>query len=804
MGDSGHDDEGRTREQLLGEVAALQAENAALRRGAAAVDLQALDSLRLSERDLADFFENGPVGLHWVGPDGTILRANRAELELLGYRPEEYVGHHIAEFHADPQVIEDILARLANGETLNSYEARLRCKDGSIRHVLISSNVCWQNGQFHHTRCFTRDITERKGADEALRVASGRATDILESITDAFAALDADWRITYVNRETARLTGYTLEQIVGKTHWEVWPLTVGTTVEREYRRAVTERVAVHFEFYYEPLGLWLDIHAYPSVGGGLAIYFRDITESKRAGEALRRTEDRLALAVESAGLGTYNCELPFGKLVWNHWCKEHFFLPPDADVDIDLFFARLHPDDRDKTREALERSERERMPFDTEYRTVNPQDGSVKVIRAIGRYYYEDSGRAHRIDGVTLDVTQQRRLAEEREELLRREQKARAEAEAASKAKDHFLAVLSHELRTPLTPVLAVAESLAADPALPPQFAEDMEVVRRNVELEARLIDDIIDITRIARGTVRLHHEAVDAHASIRHVLQIYQRDIEAKRLEVLMVLRAKGPHVWADPARMQQILWNVINNAVKFTPAEGRITIRTADVEGGRLSIQITDTGVGITPDVLPRLFNAFEQGEKTVTRRFGGLGLGLTITKALVEMHGGGIEAASAGEGTGATFSLHLATVPDPAAARISTPQSGGSVGTGRAGLSILLVEDNEDTLNVMSRAIKMFGYSVQTATGVRAALELAGRERFDLLVSDIGLPDGSGWDIMRELGRKQSMRGIALSGYGLDEDVRKSREVGFAEHLTKPVNFQTLRDVIQKVAPKTTAPD
>jgi len=318
------------------------------------------------------------------------------------------------------------------------------------------------------------------------------------------------------------------------------------------------------------------------------------------------------------------------------------------------------------------------------------------------------------------------------------------------------------------------------------------------VELEARLIDDIIDVTRIARGKVQLHHEAVDVHASIRHALAICQKEVEAKGLELGLVLRALRHHVWADPTRLQQVLWNVVNNAVKFTPPEGRVTVRTSDGPDGRLLVQVSDTGIGITPDVLPRLFNAFEQGARAITRRFGGLGLGLTITKALVEMHGGTIEAASEGKGRGATFSLTFATVPDPVALADAPSRGDGAVGRRIPGLRVLLVEDNEDTLRVMARALKSFGYAVETATGVKAALALAERERFDLLGGDVGLPDGSGWDIMRELGRKQSLRGIALSGYGLDDDVRKSREAGFEQHLIKPVSFQTLREVLNKVAP------
>ena len=214
------------------------------------------DELRRSEQELADFFENATVGLHWVGPDGTILRANQAELDMLGYSREEYVGRPVADFHADEDVICDILKRLRAGQKLDDYPARLRCKDGSIRDVLIDSSVMWRDGQFVHTRCFTRDITERKRAEARVREQEQRTRTILESITDAFCAFDRDWRFTYVNRQAEVLLGRSRDDLIGKNHWQEYPDTVGTDVEHHYRRAVAENVTATFEFFYPPHDRW--------------------------------------------------------------------------------------------------------------------------------------------------------------------------------------------------------------------------------------------------------------------------------------------------------------------------------------------------------------------------------------------------------------------------------------------------------------------------------------------------------------------------------------------------------------------
>jgi CheY-like chemotaxis protein len=316
-------------------------------------------------------------------------------------------------------------------------------------------------------------------------------------------------------------------------------------------------------------------------------------------------------------------------------------------------------------------------------------------------------------------------------------------------------------------------------------------------------VDDLLDLTRIARGKVRLHCEAVDAHAALRDVAAMFQRDIDDKPLTLTVALHAKRHHVWADPGRFQLVLLNLVSNAVKFTPANGAITLRTSN-ENGTIRVEVADTGVGIEPDVLPRLFQPFEQGEQTTTRKFGGLGLGLSIVKSLVEMHHASISVASEGADRGTTFTLRFDTVPPPAAqAPAGTGGAGASGGGGgvaaRGVQRILLVEDHPDSRQVLSKLLGGLGYQVTAVGSVREAVEAAEGLDFDLLVSDIGLPDGSGMDVMRQIAPRRggrTLKGIALSGYGQEEDVRRSRDAGFVTHLTKPVNLQTLYEVIRQV--------
>lgn len=372
--------------------------------------------------------------------------------------------------------------------------------------------------------------------------------------------------------------------------------------------------------------------------------------------------------------------------------------------------------------------------------------------------------------------------------LYKAAQKARAESERANLAKDSFLAMLSHELRTPLTPVLTSVLALEQEEGLSNEVRASLQMIRRNVELEARLIDDLLDLTRISKGKVQLSLEEVDAHVLLRNALEICQADIEHKNLSLQTDLAAKQVCLEADPARLQQIFWNLIKNAVKFTPEGGRLGIRTSNGHG-QLRVEVSDSGMGIDADSLPKIFNAFEQGERT---RLGGLGLGLAISKALVETHNGTLTAESRGRNEGATFTATFPVMQNHAAASAASVPS---LPAARKSMRVLLVEDHEDTNRSLTSLLRRRGYEVQAARSVQSALELAANERFDVLVSDIGLPDGSGIELMRAINSKNPIFGIALTGFGMEEDVRRSHDVGFHHHLIKPVDLNRLDSLIQQ---------
>ncbi|MCP3721607.1 response regulator [Paraburkholderia sp. CNPSo 3272] len=395
--------------------------------------------------------------------------------------------------------------------------------------------------------------------------------------------------------------------------------------------------------------------------------------------------------------------------------------------------------------------------------------------------------------GSCTDIDAQREATEERERLLASEQAARQTAEEANRAKDRFLAMLSHELRTPLTPVLAGTRLLEQIPGLPDAARAGVLMIRRNIELEARLIDDLLDLTRVANGKLSLALETVDVHEVIEAVLELFHSEIQIKQQDVHVDLRAQQHYVRGDRARLQQMLWNLVRNAAKFTPDGGHIYVRTRD-ERMQVEIEVEDTGIGIAPEQIGKLFHAFEQGSHNLTRQFGGLGLGLAVTRALTEAHGGNVSAKSPGAHCGATFTIVLPTAArGEGAAATAEPRGPQRVGA----LSILLIEDHEDTAEVMSQLMRAGGHEVAVAGSVAGALALTASMAFDLVVSDIGLPDGSGIDFIRAFRAQSTAPAVALTGFGTDDDVRRSVEAGFTAHLTKPVNFEQLERLIEEAA-------
>ena len=438
--------------------------------------------------------------------------------------------------------------------------------------------------------------------------------------------------------------------------------------------------------------------------------------------------------------------------------------------------------------------------------------GALTFVSAHSDHHYtdadlilaEDLGRLAglAIDNARLYRNAQREIEErtkaESELFAAKERAEESERQlvAASQAKDRFLSMLSHELRTPLTPVLAAVEALQSE-RIPDGLRGWFAIIQRNVELEARLIDDLLDLTRVSKGKLQLRFEVVDVHVLIPQVLAIYREEVRNKKLHLVSHLEAERALVKGDPARLQQIFWNLIKNAIKFTPEGGTITIRTRDLSNDRISVEVHDTGIGIEPEMQERIFEEFEQaGEPGVNA--GGLGLGLTISKRLAEAQGGTIRAESAGKGKGATFTVELVTtdaLPSvPKKQAEPRPQKGGRK------QKILLVDDHVDTSNAIRMLLERQGYEIVTANSAGEALRAIQQTPVDLIISDIGMPDESGHEMLPKMRKFTSAPAIALSGFGSDEDIQRSYEAGFQEHMTKPIKLHALTEQVMKLLDST----
>ncbi len=535
---------------------------------------------------------------------------------------------------------------------------------------------------------------------------------------------------------------------------------------------------------------------------GVIMALVDIAALKRIQEiqrtvaqaALTESEERFRNVADSAPVLIWISDT--GKLC--SWVNKPWLEFTGRTMEQELgngWLAGLHPDDLPGREDQFAKEFDARRGFKMEYR-LRRHDGTYRWLADQGVPRYCGTVFAGYI-GSCFDITDRKEAEEKLKASLEREKAGRVMAEAASRTKDDFLAALSHELRTPLNPVLLIASDAAKDAELPPRARANFETIRRNIELEARLIDDLLDLTTIANGKLYLEMRTLDVHLILNDAIANIRTAAEMKKIGISLNLAAEQSLVRADPVRVQQVFWNVLKNAVKFTPRDGKISIETF-CRAGNISVRLTDTGIGMSPEELGRVFAPFSQGDHTkrATHHFGGLGLGLAISRRLVEFHSGRISATSEGRDKGATFIIELPLrqgTDENAASEGETADTSFLRKAKTTGACVLLVEDHEATRNVLSGLLVRRQYKVQAAGTLAEAREIAAREKIDFVISDIGLPDGSGNDLMAELRDRYGLKGVALTGYGTEEDIQATVAAGFITHLTKPINIQSLEKVL-----------
>ena len=685
-------------------------------------------ALLRNEAQLTDFFENSAIGLHWLGPDGTVLRVNQAELDMLGYTREEYEGHHIFEFHIDQNAIVDILARLQDGEVLQDYEARLRCKDGGIKYVRINSSVYREDEKFIHTRCFTWDITERK-------------------------------------RTESRLTlQYAISKILSESHDFV-------KSAQSILRAVCESLD------WEVGALWRVDHQTETMH---CVDMYHATSLKTA------EFDRLTQTIAfKKGIGLPGRIWELSRPVWlNNVLADGNF--PRAGV---------------AAREGL------RGAFGFPILLGGEVGGVIEFFSPEIREPDEELLRL--VAGIGAQIgqfTQRRRAEEDRAELLERERAARADAEKANRLKDEFLATLSHELRTPLNAVIGWSRMLGSGRLDRQSSKHALEVIERNAWAQKQIIEDILDVSRVITGKLHLNLSPVDLVAVVDAALDAVRPAMEAKQIQIETLIDASLRVVSGDADRLQQVVWNILSNAAKFTPQGGKVEI-SVNQSSTHVHIQVKDTGPGIEAAFLPYVFERFRQADGSTTRMHGGLGLGLAIVRHLVELHGGTIAVDNREEGCGAVFTIRLPLPsgelrPEALAAAESAAKENQSEPASLEGLEVLLVDDETDALDLISVELAQHGAKVTGVSNATDALKAIEEHRFDLLVSDIGMPEIDGYELIRrirkqELGKDKRIPAVALTAYARVQDRMQAIVAGYSTHIAKPVDANELVTIVASLA-------
>jgi two-component system CheB/CheR fusion protein len=530
----------------------------------------------------------------------------------------------------------------------------------------------------------------------------------------------------------------------------------------------------------------------------IAVALRNV---RRGEERLRRTLQTLEFHINNSPMAVAEWGSDFRILSWSQGAERLFGWRADELIGNRFVGGHglVYEDDIPAVKPQFDNLLAGELPRFTVTNRNLTKDGRILWCQWHNSAMKDDDGHVVSILSQAVDVTD-RVVAEEQLRV------AKDAAEAANHAKDRFIASLSHELRTPLTPAMALLSTMRDDPRLPPDLCENLQTIHRNVFTEARLIDDLLDATRLSRGEIKLDLTPLDFHHLLGQTLANLESGVSEKELNVSAELTAHRHYVRGDAHRLQQVLWNVIGNAIKFTPPRGKIWIRSDVTDGNALRLQVIDTGVGIEPEHLPRLFQHFERGEAKHRYEYTGLGLGLAIARSLLQRMGGTIWAASDGKDKGTTLTIVLPTCDPPPPrttagdSMVGMPAIGAAVAAELAGLRVLLVEDNRPTLQVYTRLLQTSGMRVNGASSVADAIEVIGTsgKTFNVIVSDIGLPDGTGHDLLRHLrAHGCDVPAIAVSGFGTDEDIAASQAAGFSEHLTKPLEADTLEAAIARAA-------
>jgi PAS domain S-box-containing protein len=758
------------------------------------------------ERDFSDKTVDSLPGVFYLfNQQGKFLRWNKNLEEITGYDADEVAGMTPLEFIFE----EDRTAvRLKIEEVFETgeanIEARLLAKGGRAttyfftgRRIVVDGQPCLLGNGV--------DITELKRAEDA----AAALVAIVESSDDAIIGTDLQGTITSWNKGAEKLYGYTAAEAIGRPVAMLIP-----PQRRDEELLVLERIREGKQIdHYETIrrrkdgtDVAVSLTASPirnragDIIGGSKIA-RDITERKQAEEALRESEERYRLLVENAvDFAIITTDLRGRVTGWNTGAERILgyseaemigqpahviFLPEDIE--------RAHPEQEMRRAVSRGRSVNERWHV--------RKDGSRFYGSGLMMPLHSASGELRGFVKIFRDLTDQKRAQEEREQLLAREREARAEAEEANQLKDEFLATVSHELRSPLNAILGWASLLRDSRVRGEQLGRAVEIIERNAQSQARLIEDLLDVSRIVSGKLSVHMRPTILNQVVEGVVADMRPSADAKGIDLRLTESGEEINIIGDANRLQQVIWNLLSNAIKFTPDGGRIEVEMKRV-GAHVELRVSDTGRGISPEFLPHVFDRFRQAYRTDAGARAGLGLGLTIVQHIIEAHGGTVMVESAGVGQGATFTVKLPVaastpVTIPAVESRQLELKAGALPS-LSGVRVLVVDDDEDARGVLSAVLGSYGAEVTTATNAAQALEILAADSPNVLVSDINMPGMDGYELIRRVRAMERERGgkipaVALTAYARAEDRVRALQAGYQMHVPKPIEPAELEVVV-----------
>ncbi|MBN3990128.1 MAG: response regulator [Nostoc sp. NMS2] len=696
----------------------------------------------------------------------------------------------LQELRTDPQTkkVPIILLSARAGEEARVEGLEAGADDYLIKPFSARELLARVEAALKMARLREEGMQREQGLRIEAEVAKAHLETVLAGIQDQFFVLDREWRYTFVNDRVAEVVGIQKEELLDRIIWEVFPDVAKSEFYTQVHWAMAQQTVVQFEYFYPPWQRWFENRVYP-FGEGVSVFVTEISDRKQAEKALRESEERFRNMADNA---------PF--MVWvtdtSSYCtylSKSWYDFTDQSEETGLGFGWLnavHPEDYDDVRNIFLEASKLCEAFRMEYR-LRRKDGEYRWTIDAANPWFGVDGQFKGYIGSVIDITERKTAEAERDRLLELEQAARTEAETANRIKDEFLAVLSHELRSPLNPILGWARLLQTREFQPAEIKKAIATIERNAKLQAQLIEDLLDVSRILQGKLNLKMFPVNLILVIEAGLETVRLAAEAKDIQIQTILDASLGQVLGDFDRLQQVIWNLLSNAVKFTPEEGKINIQLERIDS-QAQITVSDTGKGISPEFLPHVFEYFRQADGTTTRRFGGLGLGLAIVRHLIELHGGTIWAESLGEGQGAIFRVRLPLIKKELTPKQQInidPLNASSTAEILTGIQILVVDDDDDTREFHTFVLEQAGARVIAVASAKEALQALAESEPDILLSDIGMPETDGYMLIRQVRALQPKQAkqipaIALTAYAGEINQQQAIASGFQRHLSKPV--------------------